>query len=232
MIKFEMHAHTRENDIVVTRYAPEIVRMYHEAGYSGMVITNHYFVNAREWYEKELANADQKAFVDFYLRGYYAARDAGEKWGMKILPGAELRFAGPNINDYLIYGIEEKDLYELPLLYTLDLPTLRKLLPADALIVHAHPFRTAMTVTDPDLVDGIEVYNGGTDAVRNRFAEEWAQAYHKIRTSGSDYHVEEHLARGGILLDDVPQDIHDLVRRLRTGNYGLIADGAPMEPIA
>ena len=228
MIKMEMHAHTRENDVCVTLDAPDIVRLYHEAGYGGMVITNHYFINAREWFADAIADADQRGFIDYYLRGYRAAREEGEKLGMKILLGAELRLAKPNINDYLIYGIEEKDLYELPLLYELDLPQVRQLLPEGAVIVHAHPFRTTMTVTDPALVDGIEIYNGGTDAFRNHLAREWAEHYGKIVTSGSDYHHEEHLARGGIMVDALPENEQALAALLRGGNYKLIADGKPM----
>ena len=43
MKKYEMHAHTAECDLVATLGGAELVRLYSEAGYSGMVITDHYF---------------------------------------------------------------------------------------------------------------------------------------------------------------------------------------------
>lgn len=50
MAKFEMHVHTAECDMVAQVGAAEIVKLYHDAGYDGMVITDHYFSLFYEWY--------------------------------------------------------------------------------------------------------------------------------------------------------------------------------------
>ena len=43
MNKYELHAHTSECDLVAKLSGAELVRAYADRGYSGMVITDHYF---------------------------------------------------------------------------------------------------------------------------------------------------------------------------------------------
>ena len=43
MYRYELHAHTSECDLAAHASGAELVRIYHAAGYSGMVITDHYF---------------------------------------------------------------------------------------------------------------------------------------------------------------------------------------------
>ena len=221
---FEMHTHTRENDIVVTLDAPDIVDMYHEKGYEGMVITNHLFGLSLEWYRDELEGAPHRRVIDRYLRGYLAAKKRGEEHGMVILPGIELRFDG-TINDYLVYGIDEEFLYDSPPLNTLSLDSFLKIMPENALLYQAHPFRDGMTVTAPEKLYGVEVYNGGTGADRNELADIWADKFGLGKISGSDYHHPSHLARGGVDFNSRVTDIQGLVAQLRAGAYRLIRDG-------
>ena len=95
------------------------------------------------------------------------------------------------------------------------------MLPAGACVVLAHPFRVGMTVMDPSLLFGIEAYNGGTDAPRNRLAADLAAAYGKPVTAGSDCHSIHGAAKGGI---ETPRSIctpQDLSAVLRSGDYRL-----------
>ncbi len=222
MNKYELHAHTAECDRVVSKSGAEIVRMYADAGYSGMVITDHYFKTFYDWFSDELCGADHKKTVERYLKGYYAARNEGEKLGFSVICGAEVRIDG-TINDYLVYGLDERDFFELPLLNRLaSLDELLKTLPDKALVVQAHPFRNKMTVCDPTPIFGIEVYNGGTEAFRNSLAREYAEHYGKAMTSGSDFHGPGHLAKGGIATEEKIESPGDLVRVLKSGKYLLI----------
>lgn len=220
-MKFELHTHTRENDIVVTKDAPEIVKMYHEKGYEGMVITNHYFDLSLEWYKDILKNAPHEKIMDFYLTGYKNAKKAGEALGMVILMGIELRFDG-TANDYLVYGIDEDFLYNAPLLNTLTLDKFLEILPDGALIYQAHPFRNGMTVTDPKKLFGVEVYNGGTPDDRNNFADIWANMHNLKKISGSDYHGPEHLAKGGVDFQKRVETVGALATELKNERYTLI----------
>lgn len=225
MNRFEMHAHTSECDKYARLGGAELVRLYDEAGYRGMVITDHYFSLFYEWFAEELADADHRRIIERYLRGYYAARNEAEKRNFTVLCGAEVRF-DHTINDFLVYGLEEEDLFRLPLLNRLrNVEELVEILPDHAVVVQAHPFRDNMTVMSPTSLFGIEVYNGGTDAFRNQMARMYAEHYGKAMTSGSDIHHIKALASGGIATAREITCAGDLVAVLRSGAYSLIADG-------
>lgn len=223
MGKFELHVHTAENDKVAKESGKSIVRLYKEAGYDGLVITDHYFSTFFDWFSAEFDPSDHTSIIDRWLCGYRAARAEGEALNMTVLLGAEVRFDGPNINDYLVYGITEEFLYEAPLLNRLkDLDALLAILPPEAVVVQAHPFRDNMTVGSPEKLFGIEVYNGGTQPIRNKLARTFAEHYGKAMTSGSDFHSAGALARGGIITQQKIETMTDLLKTLKSGAYQLI----------
>lgn len=221
MMKYELHAHTKENDVVVTMTAPEIVRAYKDAGYDGIVITNHFFDYMFEWYKDELAGRGHRGIIDYYLTGYRLAKRTGDEIGVRVLMGMELRFSG-TINDYLVYGIDEDFLYGSPLLTALDLDRFLEILPPGALVYQAHPFRDDMVVTDPKKLFGIETYNGATPPQRNEMAEVWARSFGLKEISGSDFHRIQHLARGGVVFQNDVTTEAELARELRAERYVLI----------
>ena len=147
---------------------------------------------------------------------------------MTILLGIELRFDG-TINDYLVYGLTEEFLYESPYLNTLDLDSFLKIMPSNALMYHAHPFRNKMTVTSPEYFYGVEVYNGGTKPDRNEFADLWADKYDLHKISGTDFHHIEQLGRGGIVLNNKISTQDEFVNALRNDEYKLIKNGIVVE---
>ena len=221
-MKIETHLHTAECDICAKVSARDAVRLYKDAGYGCIVITDHYFSLFFDWFRDELCGKSHKEIIHRWLRGYYNAKNEGERLGVTVLPGAEVRFNN-TINDYLVYGVDEDFFLHAPLLNTLaNVSELVSILPDDACVVQAHPFRNKMTVEDPSPLFGIEVNNGGTDPFRNSMARIFAEHYGKAMLSGSDFHKEQHLARGGILCDrtiKTPKDLSDL---LRSGEYTLL----------
>ena len=223
MYKYELHCHTAEDDLAAHVPAAEIVRMYKDAGYDGIVITDHYFSIFFDWFKEELDGASHEKIIDRWLKGYRAAKEEGDRIGFTVLPGCEVRFDG-TINDYLVYGLDEDFFYHAPLLNRLPggLGELLSVLPEDVCVVHAHPFRNGMTVTDPAPLFGIEVQNGGTEPILNHLAKEFAAFYGKAMTSGSDFHNKDALARGGIQTETPIRTPADLVSALRCGKYSLI----------
>lgn len=222
MYKYELHAHTSECDLVAKLSGGELVRAYADQGYSGIVITDHYFSIFFDWFREELEGKSHKEIIDRWLRGYESARNEGEKIGFTVLPGAEVRIDG-TINDYLVYGLEIEDLYRLPLLNRMNsIDEVLDILPERTCVVHAHPFRENMTVRDPSRFFGIEIHNGGTDAFRNQLAKVWAEHYGKAMTSGSDCHGPWAVGKGGIITENPIYTPTDLVQVLRGGNYQLI----------
>ena len=222
MYRYELHAHTAECDKVASLSGAELVRSYADKGYNGMVITDHYFSIFFDWFREELAGMSHQQIVSRWLKGYDSARNEGEKIGFTVLPGAEVRIDG-TINDYLIYGLEEKDFFELPLLNRLpSIDEVMDLLPEQACVVQAHPFRDNMTVANPNRLFGIEVYNAGTELFRNQMAKSFARHYRKAETSGSDCHGESAVGKGGIITEHPIHTPAALAATLRSGSYSLI----------
>ena len=221
--KYELHTHTHECDRCAHLSAAELVRLYKEVGYDGMVVTDHYIERFyRSWFPDEVAGLSHKDQVARWLRGYYAAKEEGEKIGFTVFPGAEVRFdEGPN--DYLIYGLREEFFYTVPRMNEVGgVEQLLKLLPEGVCVVQAHPFRDGMEVTTPKGIFGLEVFNGGTERFRNELARQFAAHYGLPMTSGSDIHGMNRLAKGGIETDRRITTPEELSAVLRRGEYRLI----------
>ena len=224
MYRYELHVHTAECDLAAAATAAQLVRRYHEAGYHGMVITDHYFSLFYDWFADELRGADHRAVMERRLRGYYAAREEGERLGMTVLPGAELRFdSSPyGVNDFLILGCDEEFFLTAPRLNELSsIDELNSLLPEEACVVWAHPFRVGMTVMDPAPLFGIEAHNGMNAPFQNDLAARLAKHHGKAMTAGSDCHALPDAARGGIETALPIRSPADLCRTLRSGAYRL-----------
>ena len=88
-----------------------------------------------------------------------------------------------------------------------------------ALLVQAHPNRKNCHPVDAGLLDGVEVFNGNPrHDSHNALTLAFAQAHpHLIRTSGSDYHQPQDLARGGIVADAESRE--SLIQCLREGRF-------------
>lgn len=221
--KYELHAHTSECDPYARLSAGELVRLYKDAGYDGIVITDHYLDwFFTRWFPEELKDLTHAQQIARWLKGYRAAKEEGLKMGFTVLPGAEVRFDGYP-NDYLVYGLQEDFFFSVPRLNELrDPDELLSLLPPDACVVQAHPFRDGMAVETPRGLFGLEVYNGGTDSFRNAIARQFACHYQLPMTSGSDVHDMHRLAKGGIMTPVRIRTPQDLICVLRSGSYSLI----------
>jgi len=223
MYKYELHSHTSECDRDAHLSAKELVHLYKEAGYDGMVITDHYIERFYTlWFPEDVKGLTHEQQVTRWLRGFRTAREEGEKIGFTVLPGAEVRF-DDYPNDYLLYGLHEDFFYTVPRLNELkDVQELLSLMPEDVCVVHAHPFRDGMAVATPRGLFGIEVYNGGTEKFRNQMARQFADHYALAMTSGSDIHDMSRLAKGGIMTERRISTPEDLSAVLRSGEYRLI----------
>ena len=193
-----------------------------------MVITDHYFAQFYKWFADELAGKSHREIMARRLKGYYEARREGEKLGFTVLPGAEVRFdkSPYGINDFLVFGCDEEFFLTAPRLNELtSLDDLNALLPENACVVLAHPFRVRMTVMDPAPLFGVEAHNGLTEPYRNRMAEDYATHFGKPVTSGSDCHHRDHACKGGIRTDRAIRTPRDLTDVLRSGEYTLYRGG-------
>ena len=88
------------------------------------------------------------------------------------------------------------------------------------LVFQAHPFRIGMKVTNPQFLDGIEIFNGNPrHNSSNDIAEAWAKKYDLMVSSGSDYHEFEDLASGGIYFNKEITDEKMLVEEMLKRDY-------------
>lgn len=223
MYKYELHAHTHECDRDARLSGSQLVQLYKEAGYDGIVITDHYIERFyTRWFPDEVAGLNHQQQVHRWQKGYRAAKEEGDRIGFTVLPGAEVRFDNfPN--DYLIYGLHAEFFSTVPRLNELkNVQELLALLPKEVCVVQAHPFREDMVVTDPRGMFGLEVFNGGTEKFRNEMAKAYAQHYGMPMTSGSDIHGISRLGKGGIMTERRIQTPEDLIAVLRSGEYALI----------
>lgn len=86
-MKIETHLHTAECDIFAHVKAKEAVRMYKEAGYDCIVVTDHYFSLFFDWFSEELSGKTHEEMIQRWLRGYHNARNEGERLSVTVLPG-------------------------------------------------------------------------------------------------------------------------------------------------
>lgn len=219
MFKTELHCHLGGVSFCANVSAEHVAQRYIDAGYDSLVLANHF--------EAATMRRHGDTYPDFVKRHVAAceAVRAAADGRLNVIFGAELRFTC-NMNDYLLYGVTPEFLLEHPDLFDMSprefSPIARE---AGILFVQAHPFRNGMTVTNPALLDGIEVFNGhvGHDS-RNAVADLWADTYSLIKTSGTDYHQPCHFPDAGILTEHRILTSEDLADTLRSGSYELVRD--------
>lgn len=203
-MKIELHAHTSEVSGCGKMTADELIRRFAEAGYGAVVVTDHLIGG----HFLELTHQQR---ADRHLTGYHAALEAGKKYGVTVLLGAEVRFPG-RLEDILLYGLKESDMVWIVSLLEADLSyqTFHDIVRQRGLVeIQAHPFRPKLKPIPHEYLDGVEVYNGNA---RHNSHYDLAMFYGSrggmnfIRTSGSDAHQVEDMARGGVIS---PTDIHN-----------------------
>lgn len=216
--RFETHFHTKESSPCGGVPAAESVRKYYESGYDGIVVTDHFsaVVQGRE------GSVSWQTVTDRFLKGYRAAKNEGEKLGLTVLLGAELRFPG-NDNDLLVYGLSESFLREFEWIYEDSLESFFPI--ADKLgfaVVQAHPFRPECYPENPAYLHGVEVFNGNQrHNSQNGLALKWAKEHNLLESAGSDFHKMEDLAGASVLLGGLSSTSLEFARLLREGAYEL-----------
>jgi len=221
---YDLHVHTREVSPCGKVPAEKIVHLYNHAGYSGLVITDHFYgmlfrnqKNQLSWQKK----------IDRFIQGYIKAKEYADRINFTVLLGLEIRFPENN-NDYLVYGADEKLLRKYRDLYNLNLDqfyALKNNFEKEILIYQAHPFRSSGTEINKDSLDGLETYNGNPrHESNNKLASNYAEKHGLKMISGSDFHRKEDLARGGITVNTKIESGEDLVHVLKNNEYKMITE--------
>jgi hypothetical protein len=218
MFKTELHCHSNDISACARVDADIIIEKFTSAGYSTLVLANHF--NSSTYTHNKCESWNE--WIDKYIGAYNLLKEKA-KGKLNILLGMELR-TNENINDYLVFGVTEKFLRENENIFKMNIRDVHKLTSENGmLLIQAHPFRDSMTVTNPKALDGVEVFNGhmGHDS-RNDIAEAWANKFSLIKTSGTDFHYADVPANAGILTENEITTMDELVDVLKSGNYELV----------
>lgn len=198
-MKLELHAHTSEVSPCGTIPAKELIELYKQKEFDGVVICDHF---RRSFFTRETDRENVEAF----LEGYRIAKETGDEIGVKVYLGAELKLDEHPHNEYLLYGIDEAFLLDNPRIFELPLEKVREIVNSyGAVIIQAHPYRNGNCEPAYE-VDGYEIFNGHFCHFNsNQRAYELALETEKLQTSGSDTHWHCDTGNGGVLTEKLPE---------------------------
>ena len=211
----ELHCHTKESSWKCGRVpAAEIMDKYIAAGYSTIVITDHFGGT-------HVSDKGLEYHTSLFFEGYNAAVKANKN--INVILGMEINL-NESANDYLLYGITKELILNNKKMYEWDIKQLCEWAHNNGVLVYqAHPFRNGLKVIPPNICDGIEVFNAHPKHdSRNHIAKLWAETYNLNGISASDAHHPEYMALSGITTDHEIKNIDDLLNTLRNKNYNLI----------
>ena len=151
---YETHLHTSQASACADTPGREYVRRYMDAGYAGIIITDHFW-RGNCAVDRSLP---WREFVCRFCEGYEDALNEGIRRGFPVFFGWEETYEG---DDYLIYGLDRQ--------WLLDHPEVTRWSRKEQLdevhryggcVVQAHPFRAAWYIRTihlaPDLADAVE----------------------------------------------------------------------------
>ena len=209
---YETHLHTKESSACGISGGREYIRKYIDLGYTGVIITDHFF--------RGNCQADQnlpwKKWVHEFCKGYEIASNEGARLGLDVFFGWEETIGN---DDYLVYGLDKEWLLEHPEVTNWNqqeqFETVRRY---GGCVVHAHPCRYANNSKRPVVsswyVDGVEAANSGNNHISDVMAWTRAKKHNLSATAGSDIHRTADISANvvfGIYLDKKMETIADYV---------------------
>jgi len=195
--KFDPHTHTAETSGCSIISAVQMVEMYHAAGFGGIAITDHLYEGLASRFN------DWETCIDYFLQGYKAAKKHGDRLGLDVILGVEMRFY-TNCGDYLVYGIDEDFLRKNPNPHKLGPKKFFKRYGDELMIIQAHPYRWN-DIPNMGSIHGVEVYNGNPrHPNQNHKTRKLCAAHPELyTTSASDTHEPGDVG-GGWMEFDLP----------------------------
>ena len=224
MFKFEIHLHTSGTSKCGRSTAREMIDAAKENGYSGIVLTNHFYFG-NTGIDRNLS---WEEFVDSYEKEYLDALEYGKANGIKVFFGIEEKYK--NFKEVLVYGITPEQLKSCKEYknYT-PCEKLEFFKSLGATLIHAHPFRDREYIPNPDeepdmkYFDGIECYNHFNKPEENVKAFLFAKNHNTIMTSGCDVHNAKDFGNAGIAFFEPIETYEQLIENLRNNNFKLIS---------
>lgn len=229
---YETHLHTSQASACARATGAEMARACHRAGYTGIMVTDHFFYG-NSCIDRSLP---WQEWVEQFCKGYEDAKAEGDRIGLAVFFGWEANYDG---TEFLIYGLDKEWLLDHPEVKDVTVEEQYYLVrDAGGLVVHCHPYRDEAYIPAvrifPDYIDAVEGVNATHSCKKSRGhnrpefdvrAQEYAARFHLPMTAGSDIHGTD-LLFGGIACAQKLQDVHDYVRLLKSAK-GLAVEDCP-----
>lgn len=219
MFKTEPHLHVQEVSQCSHIRADQMIKLYKEAGYDTVFITDHFSPN----FLNSLGDIPWKDKITIFLSGYFKAKEAGRKYGVTVLPAAEVSILN-SPNDYLVYGITREFLEVHPDLCLNGVDNFYKIAKQNGIfIVQAHPYRDNVCYPTPEYVDAFEIYNSNPrHDDQNDKAKECALNNNLYTSAGSDGHRLDDVALSGVLSENKISTVEDYIELIKSGKAEII----------
>ncbi len=217
---YETHMHTCLASACGVSTGKEHARFYKEAGYTGIIMTDHFF-GGNTAINRELPWEER---IDLFWRGYEDAKEEGDRIGLDVFFGLEQNYAG---DEYLIYGLTKEYMKAHPEMeHWTRRQQLEEVHRAGGCVIQAHPFRMRGYMDRIRLgtlfCDGIEAANLGNEQIDDARAYRMGRELNLVMTAGSDNHHSPRPGTYGVELEEKLTDIRDYVRViLGRGSIGL-----------
>ena len=226
--RYETHCHANLCSRCAHSSPEEMVRAYKNAGFAGLVLTDH-FIHGYTCVDQSLSWTQR---MKHYYQAYLDAKAEGNRLDFDVIFGIEHAYGGGL--EVLVYGIDLDFLLSNPQLENATLEEWSNLVHNyGGILVQAHPYRYGgwEVPVRLDLVDGIEIYNAGNDSHKNRMALQKAAEAPCILTAGADSHAawEDRVGTSGIALPYRISTGQALVQALKNGDHKLLIRGHIIE---
>ncbi len=228
---YETHMHTSEASACAHNTGAEMARAYKAAGYTGIIITDHFFYGNTA-VDRRLPWTE---WVERFCLGYEHAKEEGDKIGLQVFFGWESGYCG---TEFLIYGLDKEWLLCQPEMKDATVEEQYTLAHAGGgLVSHAHPFREEDYIPEirlyPEYVDAVEGVNATHSSkvsfshknpAYNERALEYGKKHGLPFTAGSDQHTTTMIG-GGMVFPEKLADIRDFCRAVLAGEARALLDG-------
>ena len=187
MMKVELHCHT-DGSSCADYNVKNIVKDYVNAGYGGIVVTNHYAY--REFVRQGFSNPNE--YAKSFLKWLDDAIEAGKENNIKIFYGMEVRLTCTN-TEYMLYGFNREFVLDNNEIYSLTQEQLFDLSNKyDIFMYQTHPFRDKVVAGDPKFMHGAECFNGHYHHNNNNaLAKEFCEKNNLVKVVGTDFHHDD-----------------------------------------
>lgn len=228
---YETHIHTSESSACAGNSGEEMARACKEAGYTGIIITDH------NWYGNSCIDRSLpwEQWVEAFCRGYENAKKWGDENGLQVFFGYESCYRG---TEFLIYGVDGQWLSDHPEIKDASIEEQYRLIhEAGGMVIQAHPFRKENYIPKirlfPEWSDGAEGINAThschlstkhNDPGWDDQAIAYSLQHNLPMTAGSDVHSTL-IFGGGVAFKRKLKSIRDYCDAILSGEDYILTNG-------